>query len=306
MPRQYRHHTPYVRSTTWPHDTIQLMRPPVPQQKSLRTSTMHITLKRRRADGSDDSGECPPYTSPSHLSPLFHCGVLLADNCRCTQTLACTLHSLAAKKAVHQRKISDKAWERLQNPEDDFRKMREASRIKVDNKRKAKEAKKSVEIPKDTKSSQASCSKQDTPLTSNPENLSAKAASPKSQRHSDPGGLLLALTVCLLLIACGFVLWGLKRCLAACIPWNFACPPVSFHPWRVRAISRRISNTSSHASAELYHGAPKSQHRKAEKSSSMGSLKLQSGENQSVEVGRHAACSARPTSDLLVPSSEES
>ncbi|KAI4150697.1 MAG: hypothetical protein L6R39_002185 [Caloplaca ligustica] len=142
----------------------------------------------------------------------------------CTRTLGCPKHGLEAKKAVPGRRITDEAWERIQDPAGSLkhfkaRRIAEAGKEERNN-RKAENASKESATPK------GSCSKSD--ISSPPESRAAhtEACWSGPQLRRDPVGLLLAYMVYLLVIASAFALWGLNETFAARKSWAMMCLPV--------------------------------------------------------------------------------
>ncbi|KAL8956937.1 MAG: hypothetical protein Q9193_005667 [Seirophora villosa] len=197
MPRQYRRYTPFVRSTTWPHDAVHLKDlPTVLEQTKAHSSGSYLALKKQRVNfSSGRPAELPSLGHCSNSSLLFHCCVPLRSGGLCAQTLACQTHGLEAKKAVAGRKISEKAWVNLQDPGSYVRCRREGRQA---NKKRGAEA-----------GSDHTC---DTDTTS-------PAEVPEGQQYLDPVGVLLVMMVYSMLIAYALGVVSLERVLVKGEVW---------------------------------------------------------------------------------------
>ncbi|KAL9008370.1 MAG: hypothetical protein Q9173_006498 [Seirophora scorigena] len=215
MPRQYRRYTPYVRSTTWPHDVVHLKDvPTILEQTKAHSSGSYMALDKKRVNFSNGPAELPSLEDCSNSSLLFHCCVPLPCGGLCAQTLACQTHGLEAKKTVAGRKISEMAWNNLQDPESYVRCRREARQARRADKKPKAEAI-SVHTCPTCETSQPTCETSHTDTTS----PAGQGVVPEAQQYLDPVGVMLVLMVYSLLIAFALGVVSLKRLLTKWDTW---------------------------------------------------------------------------------------
>ncbi|KAI4086630.1 MAG: hypothetical protein LQ344_007406 [Seirophora lacunosa] len=226
MPRQYRRYTPYVRSTTWPHDVFHLKDvPTVLEQTKAQTLGSYLGLNKKRVNFSSGPAELP---SLGDCSILFHCCVPLRSGGFCAQTLACQAHGLEAKKAVAGRRISQKAWTNLQDPESYLRCGREAPQARRADKKGKAEASSVHTCP--------TCETSHTDTTS----PASQGVVPDTQQYLDPVGVMLVLMVYSMLIAYALGVVSLKRLLAKGDAWITArLQPACVRQEEAESLSRR-------------------------------------------------------------------
>lgn len=197
-----------MRSTTWPHDFVHLKDVPIIlEQTKARSSGSYLALNKKRVNSSNGPAELPSLGDCSNSSLLFHCCVPLPSGGLCAQTLACQAHGLEAKKAVAGRKISEKAWTNLQDPESYLRCGREARQARRADKKRKAEASSVHTSP--------TCETSHTDTTS----PAGQGEVPEAQQYLDQVGVMLVLMVYSLLIAYALGVVSLKRLLAKGETW---------------------------------------------------------------------------------------